>query len=224
MQNMINHKGCEKYTDLWLIRHCQSTQLHKGMLQREDAALSPLGMRQAERLATYLNSSYKFVALYSSPLLRAMETASRISESLDLETIVVNELREIDFGYAGGHSIDEFRQRWPNLSSMRDDPYNLDFQWPGGEARKEFHRRSLEAINTLVQNHRGESILVVAHTGNLCGYLAQLFLENPLRWREFPLQPASISRVKINLDKSRLFLLKEARLSSLDNVSHLLNL
>ena len=221
---MINHEGREKYTDLWLIRHCQTTQLHKGLLQREDAELSPLGLRQADKLAAYLRSIGKFAALYSSPLQRATETASCIAESLDLEMIVVNELREIDFGCAGGLSIDEFRQRWSDLSSMRDEPYNLDFQWPGGERRKEFHRRSLEAINTLVQAHCGDSILIVAHTGNLCGYLAQLFLENPLRWREIPLQPASISRVKINLDESRLFFLKEARLSLLDDVSHLLNL
>jgi broad specificity phosphatase PhoE len=224
MQNMINHEGREKYTDLWLIRHCQSTQQHTGLLQQKDINLSPLGLRQANGLAAYLSSISKFAALYSSPLQRAMETASRIAESLNLETTIVNELREIDFGCAGGLSIDEFRQKWPDLSSLWEDPYNLDFQWPGGESRKEFHRRSLDAINTLVQAHRGDSILIIAHTGNLCGYLAQLFLENPLRWREFPLQPASISRVKLDLDEAHLYLLNEARLFLLDDVSHLQNL
>ena len=221
---MIRQIRGEQNTDLWLIRHCESVHLQTGKLQRGDIPLSQRGQKQAGKLAERLSASNEFVALYTSPLKRAIDTAICIGNSLQLKVDVIEDLREIDFGQAEGFTVDEFGLNWPDLSSLWEDPYNLDFQWPGGESRKEFHRRSLDAINTLVQAHRGDSILIIAHTGNLCGYLAQLFLENPLRWREFTLQPASISRVKINLDESRLFLLKEAHLSLLDDVSHLQNL
>lgn len=221
---MISQVHGEQNTDLWLIRHCESVHLKTDKLQRGDTPLSQKGQEQADKLAERLSVTKEFVALYTSPLRRAIDTAIRIGNSLQLSIDVIEDLREIDFGQAGGLTVDEFRLNWPDLSSLWEDPYNLDFQWPGGESRKEFHRRSLNAINTLVQAHRGDSILIIAHTGNLCGYLAQLFLGNSLRWREFPLQPASISRLKLDLDEAHLFLLNEARLFLLDDVSHLQNL
>lgn len=218
------YENQEKYTDLWLIRHCQSIQMQAGLLQQDDTELSPLGMRQADRLAQHLRTTCNCEVLYSSPLKRAQETATCIAEAVGLRTIVVNELREIDNGCAGGLSLDEFRQTWPGLSAMRDDPLNVDFQWPDGENREEFHRRSLSAIDTLVQDHCGDSILVVAHTGNLCGYLAHLFLNNSLRWREYHLQPGSVSRVKLYFDESPQLSIKTARLLSFNDVSHLQSL
>lgn len=212
---MINRDRNRDKKDVWLVRHCQTVPQQAGLLQRRDTTLSEAGRKQASVLAAYLCLIDRFVALYSSPLPRAMETAERIAEALKLETMVIEDLREIDFGQAGGLSLEEFRQHWPALASMWDNPFNLDFQWPGGESRKAFHIRSLRAIHTLVRAHQGERIIVVAHTGNLCGYLAHLFLDDAIRWREFPLRPASISRVVIGPDEARLLLL--------DDMSHLHN-
>jgi len=201
------------YTDLFLVRHGLPLHYQAGKIQRKEARLSQVGLEQANQLAACLISLNEFTALYSSPLPRAFATAIPIAESLHQEPKVITDLREIDFGQAIDLSLDEFQQRWPDLAQLWGDPANFDFQWPGGESRKNFHRRSLVAIDTLVRSHRGESIIIVAHTGNLCGYLAHVFLGDAAHWRKFPLRCASISRVEICE--------KNANLLLLDDVSHL---
>lgn len=209
---MVRQVRSEQNTDLWLIRHCESVHLQTGKLQGQDTPLSQNGQKQAGKLAERISAT-EFVALYSSPLKRAIDTAIRIGNSLDIKIDVIEDLREIDFGQAGGFTVDEFRLSWPDRALMWEDPFNLDFQWPDGESRRDFHRRSLATINMLIQAHQNERIIIVAHTGNLCGYLAHKFLGDALRWREYPLRPASISRVVISGNQAHLLLL--------DEVSHL---
>lgn len=213
---VVSQDRSEQNTDLWLIRHCESIHLQTGKLQRGDTPLSQKGQKQARKLAERLSATNQFVALYTSPLKRAMDTAIRVGNSLHLNVDVIEDLREIDFGQAGGFTVDEFRLNWPDRALIWEDPFNIDFQWPGGESRREFHRRSLAAINALVQAHQNDRIIIFAHTGNLCGYLAYLFLGDALRWREYPLQPASISRVGI--------ISNQVRLLMLNDISHLHNL
>lgn len=209
---VVNQDRSKQNTELWLIRHCESVHLQTGRLQGRDAPLSSKGQKQAGKLAEGLSAA-EFVALYTSPLKRAIDTAICIGNSLHLKVDVIEDLREIDFGLAEGLTVNEFRQAWPDRTKMWEDPFNLDFQWPGGESRSDFHHRSLAAINALIQTHQNERIIIVAHTGNFCGYLAYLFLGDALRWREYSLQPASISRVEI--------ISNQVRLLKLNDISHL---
>lgn len=195
--------------DLWLVRHCQSMQQSSGRLIQGDINLSAFGLKQADRLASRLGLVNGFNAIYSSPLQRAKDTAIRIGDFLNQHVLLVEDLREIEFGQASSLSIEEFRQKWPDLASMWDDAFNTDFRWPGGESREEFHQRSLGAIDALVQAHYGTRIIVIAHTGNLCGYLAHLFLGDALRWREIPLELGSISRVEVCPSHKRLLFLND---------------
>ena len=206
--SVVNRDRSEYTTDIWLISHCESIHQQTGRFQRGDVPLSPMGQKQASKLAKTLSLANRFVALYTSPLKRAIETATYIKTPLHIEVDMIKDLREIDFGLAEGFTVDEFRQNFPDRGSMWDDHFNPDFQWPGGESRRDFHHRSLAAINALVQAHQNDRIIIVAHTGNLCGYLAHLFLGDALRWREYPLQPASISRVKVDLNETHLFFIK----------------
>lgn len=87
-------------TDLLLIRHGQATH---NLEQRWEGwgatALTEEGQRQAEALAERLASSATNIAhLYTSPLLRARQTAQPIARRLGLIPVVHEGLREIDFG------------------------------------------------------------------------------------------------------------------------------
>lgn len=184
-------------TDLWLVRHGHSEHHDPKRLQWPDAALSEEGQWQAERLALRFCSVEGVAALYSSPLRRARDTACPIGSALGMEPVLHPGLREIDFGQAGGLTADEFQGRWAELVPLWEDIFNLSFRWPGGESRGEFQQRAVVAMEGLAQIHRGQRVIVVAHTGPLCCYLAHLLLGDAARWREVDLRPAAISRVAV---------------------------
>jgi broad specificity phosphatase PhoE len=77
---------------LYLVRHGQST-LNRGDLNAQDAPLTQLGFRQAEWAGEALR--YEGIRrLYTSPLRRAVQTATRISDALDMSPHVRPELCE----------------------------------------------------------------------------------------------------------------------------------
>jgi broad specificity phosphatase PhoE len=200
-------------TDLWLVRHGHSLHHQTDQLQWDEVPLSREGRLQAGRLAARLSQLDDVVALYSSPLPRAWDTATPIAQALGIEALPLPDLREINFGEAGGLTMDEFYQRWPDLALQWADLDDLSFRWPGGESREEFRQRSVRVMEALVWSHPGQRFIVVSHTGIVCGYLAHLFLGSAGFWRKMTVRPASISRVEVGLDGARLLIL--------DNVSHL---
>jgi probable phosphoglycerate mutase len=193
-------------TDLWLVRHGQSLHHKTDQLQWDEAPLSREGREQAGRLAARFSRLYDVAALYSSPLARAWDTAVPIGRALGLEPLPLPDLREISFGQAGAMTMDEFYRRWPKLALQWADLDDLTFRWPGGESRAEFRQRTVRVMEALVWSHPGQRIVVVAHTGILCGYLAHLFLGNAGLWRQMPVRPASVSRVEVGAAEPRLLL------------------
>jgi probable phosphoglycerate mutase len=201
-------------TDLWLVRHAQSVHHQTEQLQWDEVPLSEEGGRQVVRLAERFRSLPRVSALLSSPLLRAWDTATPIGADMGLAPVACPGLRELCFGEAGGLTIPQFQERWPDLYKQWQVHDDLDFRWPGGESRREFHERAVAAMGELVDAHRGERIVVVSHTGILGCYLAHLFLHDGSRWRDFVVRPASVTRVEVAPGG-------EARLLLRDDVSHL---
>lgn len=193
-------------TDLWLVRHGHALHHQTDQLQWDEVPLSRAGREQAVRLAARFSRLYDVAALYSSPLPRAWDTAVPIARALALEPIPLADLREISFGQAGGMTDEEFQRHWPELARQWANPDDLSFRWPGGESRSEFRERSVQVMDALVWSHPGQRIVVVAHTGILCGYLAHLFLGDAGLWRQMLLRPASVSRVEVGAGEPRLLL------------------
>jgi broad specificity phosphatase PhoE len=193
-------------TDLWLVRHGESLHHQTDQLQWDEVPLSRGGREQAGRLAARFSRLYDVAALYSSPLPRAWDTAAPIARALGLEALPLPDLREISFGQAGGLTIDEFHQRWPELVAPWSNQDNLSFRWPDGESREEFRQRTVRVMEALVWSHPGQRIVVVAHTGIICGYLAHLFLGDPGLWRQLLVRPAAVSRVEVGEVEPRLLL------------------
>ncbi len=201
-------------TDLWLVRHAQSVHHQTEQLQWDDVPLSEEGWRQVLCLAERFRSLPQVSALLSSPLKRAWDTAIAIGAALRLEPVALPSLSELCFGKAGGLTIPQFQERWPDLYRQWQVHEDLEFRWPGGESRREFNDRAVAAMTEVVEKHRGERLVVVSHTGILGCYLAHLFLHDSSRWRDFVVRPASVTRLELAPGG-------EARLLLRDDVSHL---
>jgi len=150
-------------TTLLLLRHGETEHTVGKRFSggRTDPDLSPIGVAQAERAATYLGRRGGVDAVISSPMLRARHTAERVAAVLGGEVAVEDGFRECDFGEWDGHTFAEVQERWPDelvawLGSTSVAP-------PGGESFDEVAGRVRAARDRVIAAHPGRTVLVVAH-------------------------------------------------------------
>ncbi|MDQ6695078.1 MAG: histidine phosphatase family protein, partial [Chloroflexota bacterium] len=102
-------------TRIYLVRHGQTVWNVEHRFQGHlDVPLSDVGRKQAEALALRIGAEpANFSSLYSSDLLRAVETAQPISRALSLKIKLLPDLREINGGRWQGSSLDEIERDYP---------------------------------------------------------------------------------------------------------------
>ena len=184
-------------TRIFLIRHGRTAWNAALRMQGQlDIPLDDVGQRQAAQLAQAL-AGEALAAIYSSDLLRALQTAQALAAATGIAVSARAALRERCFGSFEGFTYAEIEARWPEDSARwrRREP---DFAPVGGESLQQFHARSVAVVQALASAHRGEAIAVVAHGGVLdCVYRAALgiALDGPRSWQ---LDNATINRVLFN--------------------------
>jgi probable phosphoglycerate mutase len=149
-------------TTILLARHGETDWNAVGRWQgHTDRALTERGRRQAIELAERL-ADVELDAVYSSDLLRAVETAEPVAKRLGLPLQTLPELREVDVGTWAGLTRDEVAERFP-------DGFRRWSEWQTGleegETYDEMGERVVGAILRLASEHPGERILVVSHGG-----------------------------------------------------------
>jgi broad specificity phosphatase PhoE len=184
-------------TTLFLLRHAATAanleQPPRLQGRRHNPPLAPLGVRQAELTRDFL-AVRAIDVCYSSPLARAMETATIVAGPHGLAPQPIEELIEIDVGAWEGRSWAEVRAREPGAyRAFMADP--VRFGYPGGENFEHLHRRSSRAIEELLRRHEGKSVLVVSHHAVNRVYLSGLLGLPPERARQVSLDNCGISLV-----------------------------
>ncbi|HEU4522702.1 MAG TPA: histidine phosphatase family protein [Thermoanaerobaculia bacterium] len=117
---------------LILVRHGETlhnvNRITQGWL---DSELSDRGHRQVDQLASRL-TSYRPDAIFSSPLARARTTADAIARVTGLEIVMLDDLREMNYGGWEGRSFLDIRKsEEDHYRRWSDDP---SYPCPGGES------------------------------------------------------------------------------------------
>ena len=195
---------------LYLVRHGETASNAAGLWQggHGDDPLNERGRAQSQAVAEALGDSAAS-ALYASDLRRAAETAGFIGARLGLPVQTHAGLREYGFGDLEGATTSEALASWKRLlRQWRTDP---SAKPPGGESAMEFTLRVGAALQEIVDRHRDENLIVVAHGGSLSVGLAVLVGE-PGRWQDYQMTNCGISVVDLGPDR---------RLLKFDETSHL---
>ncbi len=149
-------------TKIVLIRHGQTAWNKEEIFRgRADMPLDEVGLRQAQALADALRAK-PISGIYTSPLSRAVQTATAVAEARGLVPVPVHGFTDIDFGEWEGLAHDAVRERFPELyATWQAQPEEVTF--PGGENLDAVCQRAAAALAELVQQHPGEAIALVAH-------------------------------------------------------------
>lgn len=150
-------------THLYLIRHGEATT--QAGVSLHDEGLTPLGVRQAERLRDRLQKTHEIVpdVFIASTLPRARQTAQIIAPAFnDMPVVFDEEVCELHPGVAEQMTVADFREQYGG--------YKLDvnpFQpvSPGGETWGQFILRAGTALNRIITEHEEKTIVVVCHGG-----------------------------------------------------------
>lgn len=148
---------------LCITRHGETDWNRRGVLQGWlDVPVNDLGRRQAHALAESLAGA-GFSAVWSSPLVRARETAEIVASALRLPPPSCHEgLKERHFGAIQGIPKDELAELNPALLEqiLRRNPAAA---FVGGESMDEFADRVLAAFSDIGRCHRADRVLVITH-------------------------------------------------------------
>jgi broad specificity phosphatase PhoE len=149
-------------TVLYLVRHGQSDWNAANRFQGHvDRPLTDLGLEQAHALSRELVST-ALEGIYSSPLRRALDTASAVAAGRALEVVADEGLREVDVGSWAGLTRAEVEERYP--AEFRRWVEGGD-GWADGETYQQMSTRVLASVLRIADAHVGGAILVVSHGG-----------------------------------------------------------
>ena len=173
---------------LYLVRHgaTDNNRARPPRLQgrRTDPPLSDEGLGQARQTGKFLADS-PLDRVYSSPLLRARQTAEAIAEPHGLAVEVVADLIEVDVGVWEGRSWEEIQGTDPEAyrGFMTDATVN---PYLGGEDIETVLVRAKPAFERLMEENLGRLIAAVAHNVVNRAYLAELIGMPLARYRSIP--------------------------------------
>jgi broad specificity phosphatase PhoE len=135
------------------------------LVGRFDVGLSARGCAEAAALAISLACGPRPQAFYSSPLVRARQTAGAIAASIGLPYDFEHDLAEIDCGSFEGQVLAALRAEHPGVLAANDRQQDDGFRWPGGESYREFRARVEAALDRLAARHAGGTVWIVTHAG-----------------------------------------------------------
>jgi broad specificity phosphatase PhoE len=160
--------GVEGVTEVWLVRHADS---YRDVADTVDPPLSKAGREQAQRLSERIRRT-RHAALYSSPLRRAVETASMVSDDFTLDERLV----EVKLDIA--------------------DDGTLDFK----ETSESAVSRMSAALEDMVRSHPGERVIAITHAAAIVACLSDVMGLEAGQLRVLPYY-TSISKVRMLGDR-----------------------
>jgi alpha-ribazole phosphatase/probable phosphoglycerate mutase len=176
-------------TTIFLIRHGETEgseiKRYKGST---DIPMSENGIKQLSRTSEFIRAeiqrranepalpgfqrfrSSTLAAVYSSPLSRALKSAEIIAEAHNLKPLVIDNLRERNFGIWEGMTFMEVKEKHPDeFEEWANNP--LKYSPIEGESTIEVRDRVINVLNSILDNHgksadpADENIVIVAHGG-----------------------------------------------------------
>lgn len=207
-------------TRLLLVRHGRTDWNIAGRFQgQHDIPLDDLGRRQAAAVARRL-SAERPLAIYTSDLSRAFDTASAIAQAIlqsdplspasteNLSLSTDERLREMNFGEWEGLTYAEIQQRDPQALKKwgMDRAHHTP---PGGETLAEFTDRVGGVYRDICTAHPDGTVIIAAHGGVLQSMVALALGLPAERFWQVYMSNASVSDLRVYPEGAILNLLND---------------
>jgi broad specificity phosphatase PhoE len=170
-------------TQIILVRHGQTPwNLDKIFRGSRDIPLNDQGREEARLAGEWLKGEIIHAA-YCSPLSRARDTGEAIARHHQLAVEDLPGLTDLNYGDWEGMLLTKVKEKYADLYRRWETaPHTVRF--PHGETLDEVKARAVEAVETVVQRHPGQVVLLAAHRAvNKVLIAACIGLDNSHFWR-----------------------------------------
>ena len=150
---MVSDTDALRMTHFYFVRHGQTDANRDGLMcgASWNIGLNEEGLEQATLAADKLwSSAVEFSAIYSSPLLRACQTARLIAERFKKCVEIIDELQEWDIGSWDRVPFESVKEEFLGLG----EPV-------GGETRAQFRQRVAAVLQRVLKE--SQPVLLVSH-------------------------------------------------------------
>lgn len=179
-----------------LIRHGQNDWVKKRRLAgwTPGVHLNEAGIAQVEGLVARL-AELPLKAVYSSPLVRCLETAQPIAQAHGLEVMEHAGIGEVRYGQWEGKKLKRLAKRkaWATVQH-----YPSRFRFPDGEAFVEVQLRAVAALEELSRRHSQEWIAAVSHADIIKLLLAHYLGMHLDLFQRLVVAPASLNLIQFD--------------------------
>jgi ribonuclease H / adenosylcobalamin/alpha-ribazole phosphatase len=186
-----------------LVRHGTHAEVGRVLSGRSEIALDDGGRRQAEALAAEL-AGVSLASLHSSPRRRTQETIAPLAERRGHPVQTAPALDEIDFGGFTGRSFASLDGdvAWDQWNAER-----ATARCPGGETMAEAVERASTYVRGL--DVAAYPALCVTHCDIIRGLIVRALGLSLDRMFDFDCEPASVTTLEIDGDRTRVVALNE---------------
>lgn len=177
-----------------LVRHGQTDENVSGRISGQGPVpLNARGQEQA-RLAAEVLAPLGITHIFSSPLVRARQTAEFLAERLQKSIEEIPDLREVGYGDWEGKTFNEMRTH-PVAHQVFHDPIKATF--PNGESLLEVQQRGIRVIEW-VRNTYPQGIVTVVSHGDVIRTALAYYLGMPFNeYRRLDLDNGAISVLEL---------------------------
>lgn len=165
--------------DFYIFRHGETDYNKQGRWQgcSIDLPLNETGKLQAEALAQKVKN-LGLEVVYSSPLIRAQQTAQAVAAINGVQVKTLPELIEGCVGICEGMLRSEVEKEHPDIwAEWYGDAMVMSTRWPGGESKLEIQQRMFKAFEEMLK--APESVIGVASHGGAMRYFLLAFGYGP---------------------------------------------
>ncbi len=152
--------------NLYMVRHGQTAASRDNRFSgSSDPPLTAAGAAMAEAFAKAY-ASLTWDTIYTSPMLRARQTADPLCRLVGAQPAVEDGLKEIEYGEWEGLEQDEVKARWPEVFEYWADDV-ASRGTPGGETAFHVAARAMRVVEAIRSRHQHGNVLLVSHKATL---------------------------------------------------------
>ena len=152
--------------NLYMVRHGQTAASRENRFSgSSDPPLTATGEAMAQEFARAY-ASLNWDAIYSSPMLRACQTADALGRLTGVQVVIEDGLKEMDYGEWEGLKHDDVKVRWPKAFEY----WAADVAsrgTPGGETAFHVAARAMRVVEAIRSRHQDGNVMLVSHKATL---------------------------------------------------------
>lgn len=148
---------------VYLTRHGQTEwNIEKRLQGHGNSPLTESGLRGAKELSKRLEN-INIERIYTSPIERAYKTAIILKGNKKIDVVKHEGLKEMNFGDFEGKITEDVMKENPDWNINLIMQGNLEMRAPNGETLAEVRERVSKAMDEIIKDNEGKTILIVGH-------------------------------------------------------------